>query len=84
MFLDYDLHGVTGGGGEHVAKALARGQYRGVVVVQSTNPVGGPRMVRDLAAASIDTVYAPAFRNYGSERLWRQALEVAGTRGRAA
>mgnify|MGYP001565041479 CR=1 FL=1 len=80
VFLDFDLHGVTGGGGQKVADLLCQGQYRGVVVVQSTNPVGGPRMVQDMARCGVDVVYAPAFKSYQPEGKWRRALEIAATR----
>lgn len=80
VFLDFDLHGIKGGGGERVADWLCRHQYRGVVVVQSTNPVGGPRMVEDLARCGVDVIYAPALAHLAPAPKWRWALAIAGSR----
>ena len=77
VFLDFDLHGIRGGGGEKVADWLCRHRYPGVVVVQSTNPVGGPRMVQALTACGIRVLYAPAFTAAHPSRIWRHAFRVA-------
>ena len=80
VFLDFDLHGVHGGGGEKVADWLCRHRYPGVVVVQSTNPVGGPRMTQDLAACGIRVLHAPAFSFLTPGPIWRHAFAIAGQR----
>lgn len=80
VFLDFDLHGPSGGGGQRVADALIRGGYRGVVVVHSTNVVGGPVLVQMLAYHGIDVIYAPAFLNRDSPDRWRWALQIAASR----
>lgn len=78
VFLDFDLAGSTGGGGEFVAAALLQTRYRGLVVVHSTNVNAGPRLVQMLHEGGIDVIYAPAYLSKDSPARWRMALEIAG------
>lgn len=77
VFLDYDLHGSSGGGGEHVAAALVRGRYQGIVVVHSSNLMYGPGMAAELARHRMNVIYAPAYRSEASPSRWRLALRLA-------
>ena len=61
VFLDYDLSGLTGGGGEKVAALLIHLGYDGAVVIHSGNPEGGPYMARLLSQHGFQPVYAPKF-----------------------
>jgi len=74
VFLDYDLNGVTGGGGEKVAALLIHTSYDGLVVVHSGNPMGGPYMVNLFAQHGYDSVYAPKFWNTSPD-VWHAAVE---------
>ena len=80
VFLDFDLAGATGGGGEYVAAALLQMRYRGLVVVHSTNVDAGPRLVQMLHSGGIDVIYAPAYLSRDSPARWRMALEIAAKR----
>ena len=77
VFLDYDLHGSYGGGGEHVAAALIRGHYQGIVVVHSSNLGDGAQMAVDLARHRMNVIHAPAYRSPKSPSRWRFALRLA-------
>ena len=76
IFLDYDIDFPGGGGGDKVVRAIVALSYEGVIVVHSANPIGGPRMARDLWDAGYQPVYAPVTDGRSPGVLRQVALAV--------
>lgn len=74
VFLDYDLAGPSGGGGQRVAAYLIQIGYAGIVVIHSANPTGGPIIYKMLEDRGHKPVYAPAFHPAAPD-IWRQVVE---------